>query len=154
MPLSHSTRVLRTKLGSSVIAVPALSHRATEPSLRPHMPHAYHHICYIPLSQRDGEVCIDDELHVLASFSSLSHFQAIKYSSTGTEHSQSQADYPESLWIFEQEEMLSIGIEEVSEIPRPLIYPAWMLLSTCPILETSIYPECSHCCLPTCPRDK
>ncbi|ERE78885.1 hydrocephalus-inducing protein [Cricetulus griseus] len=42
--------------------------------------------------------------------------EAIKYSSTGTEHSQSQADYPESLWIFEQEEMLSIGIEEVFDI--------------------------------------
>ncbi|CAH7062215.1 Hydin [Phodopus roborovskii] len=42
--------------------------------------------------------------------------EAIKYSSAGTEQSQSQVDYPESLWIFEQEEMLSIGIEEVFDI--------------------------------------
>ncbi|XP_036044752.1 LOW QUALITY PROTEIN: hydrocephalus-inducing protein homolog [Onychomys torridus] len=42
--------------------------------------------------------------------------EAIKYSSAGTERSQSQVDYPESLWIFEQEEMLSIGIEEVFDI--------------------------------------
>ncbi|KAL6033960.1 hypothetical protein STEG23_011292, partial [Scotinomys teguina] len=42
--------------------------------------------------------------------------EAIKYSSAETDRSQSQADYPESLWIFEQEEMLSIGIEEVFDI--------------------------------------
>ncbi|XP_008833211.1 hydrocephalus-inducing protein homolog [Nannospalax galili] len=42
--------------------------------------------------------------------------EEIKYSSAGTERSQSQADFPESLWIFEQEEMLSIGIEEVFDI--------------------------------------
>ncbi|XP_051024710.1 hydrocephalus-inducing protein homolog [Acomys russatus] len=42
--------------------------------------------------------------------------EAIKYSSAGTERSQSQMEYPESLWIFEQEEMLSIGIEEVFDI--------------------------------------
>ncbi|CAO2609939.1 Hydrocephalus-inducing protein, partial [Lemmus lemmus] len=41
---------------------------------------------------------------------------AIKYSSAETERSQSQADYPESLWIFDQEELLSIGIEEVFDI--------------------------------------
>ncbi|XP_021488188.2 hydrocephalus-inducing protein homolog [Meriones unguiculatus] len=42
--------------------------------------------------------------------------EAMKYSSVGTDRSQSQVDYPESLWIFEQEEMLSIGIEEVFDI--------------------------------------
>ncbi|XP_030099412.1 hydrocephalus-inducing protein isoform X1 [Mus musculus] len=42
--------------------------------------------------------------------------EAIKYSSAGTERSQSQPDYPECMWIYEQDEMLSIGIEEVFDI--------------------------------------
>ncbi|XP_052022456.1 hydrocephalus-inducing protein homolog [Apodemus sylvaticus] len=42
--------------------------------------------------------------------------EAIKYSSAGTERSQSQPDYPECLWIYEQDDMLSIGIEEVFDI--------------------------------------
>lgn len=81
-----------------------------------------------PFSLREGEACIDDELlRMPACFSSLFRFQAIKYSSAGTDRSQSQADYPESLWIYEQEEMLSIGIEEVSETPEVLNHAAGML---------------------------
>ncbi|XP_047385193.1 hydrocephalus-inducing protein homolog isoform X1 [Sciurus carolinensis] len=40
----------------------------------------------------------------------------IKNNSTETERSQSQVEFRESPWIFEQEEMLTIGIEEVFDI--------------------------------------
>lgn len=89
---------------------------------------------------------INDELgRVFASFSSLFHFQAIKYSSAGTERSQSQPDYPECLWVYDPDEMLSIGIEEVSDSPKVLNHPAPSPTSTFSVLETDIYLERFHC---------
>ncbi|XP_073911808.1 hydrocephalus-inducing protein homolog [Castor canadensis] len=40
----------------------------------------------------------------------------VKNSSAETERSQSQAEFQEPLWLFEQEDMLSIGIEEMFDI--------------------------------------
>lgn len=45
---------------------------------------------------------------------------------------QSQVEFQESLWIFEQEEMLSIGIEEVSNTPWTLKSSILTLLSRAP----------------------
>lgn len=54
-----------------------------------------------------------------------------------TEQNQSQVEFQELLWIFEQDEILSIGVEEVSNNPKgpKVIWYSLFLLSTCPELE-------------------
>lgn len=70
---------------------------------------------------------------MLASFPCTSNFQELKANSAETEKTnQSQGEFQESLWIFEQEEMLSIGIEEVSNTPWTLKSSILTLLSRAP----------------------
>lgn len=49
--------------------------------------------------------------------------QGVKPCSAETERTQSQMDCPESLWILERDDILSIGIEEVSTASWTLILP-------------------------------
>ncbi|XP_048648423.1 hydrocephalus-inducing protein homolog isoform X1 [Marmota marmota marmota] len=56
----------------------------------------------------------DQEIKKMTASTVIS--DGIKNNSTETERSQSQVEFQESPWIFEQEEMLTIGIEEVFDI--------------------------------------
>lgn len=80
----------------------------------------------------------------LQVFPHTSNSQGLKMISAETERidtNQSQAEFQESPWIFEQDEMFSIGIEEVSNT-------SWALESSDTILLTEPLPQVRNLNLP------
>ncbi|KAM5262598.1 hydrocephalus-inducing protein homolog [Ctenodactylus gundi] len=103
-PLSHTESIPATSLTPSSPAIPIIVESADvdlSDSVKPLM------VC----ENAEPE---EKELKKNRGFTGFSN--EIKNGSSETERSESQEDFQESLWIFGQEQMLSIGIEEVFDI--------------------------------------